>query len=629
MPGLFGILLKRPDRIDPHSLSCMARKMADAMRHAPWLSVELGGDDSFFGGRISLGSLNPVPQPLISGDGRHHVWFDGHYFSTPASAHHATPTADEAVRLLSDSGVGLSRVDGIFNLACYRPDQKELIVANDRLGFRPLYYMENVDWFAYAAEVKALLAIRDQLPQIDEVSFRQFFSQNSMLGEHTWWKGIELVPPASVWRITTRADSRLRYWSFDHLPAERMTPADGDAEFSRLWSLEVRRYARPGTMPILLSGGLDSRLLLAELLAQRADVVAVTFGSPDSPEVKRARLVASIAGVPQRVCYLDTDNWWYRRDEAIWNTDGLVNGDHLHSATTLDELHAGNGYSAINVAGDLLFGGSHLTAGYFMPDWHRASIEKVLSWMYIRNPFCSREEFVDLSFNDAARYAQGPSSDCYHLLQQYRRYILYFPVALMSHCEIGFPGLGHDLLRLFLGSFPDEARRGSTFYNQFLATRYRKYYLNIPWERTGRALIETHPVRLWRDTASQFRRSLRYVGRRIRRLSPHDFRQRIRSLVVESDAERVPMVRWFVDYQQCVEKNRLREKLLQQDLVVDDYFHGAVRRVLADPTAHNLTPRVLIALLTLETYLRQVTGSPYGVRLGSPSEMQSSAALPT
>jgi hypothetical protein len=58
--------------------------------------------------------------------------------------------------------------------------------------------METEKWFAFAGEVKALLAICERTPQLDDVSLRQFFGFDHMLGERTWWQGIELLPPASV-----------------------------------------------------------------------------------------------------------------------------------------------------------------------------------------------------------------------------------------------------------------------------------------------------------------------------------------------------------------------------------------------------------------------------------------------
>ena len=580
--------------------------MADAMRHRPWQKVELWQGEIFCGGRVHLGVLNPAPQPAASEDGRR-VWFDGHYFASPTATEHRTPSAAEVVALLSDRRA-LSRSDGIHVLASFDAERGELTLANDRLGYRPLYFTETADWFAYAGEVKALLAIRDPRPPIDEVSLRQFFAVNAMIADRTWWQGIELLPPAALWRISSEGTARERYWAFDELPAERIDLGEAREEFARLWALEVRRHSRPGTMPMLLSGGQDSRLLLAELLAQGRDVLAVTFGSRESPETARARQVARVAGVPHRYYLLDTENWWHRREEAIWHTDGLVNASHFNSAITMDVMHSGNWYSAVNLGGDLIFGGSHLKDGV-LPDWQPATIERWLNQRYIANPFFSREEFIASSLDDAMKCAGGPSSDCLVLRSQHRRYMLYFPTSLMTHSEFGFPGLGLQMLGLFLGSIPREARQGSKFYNAFLAAQYPKYFLNIPWEQDGRGLLETLPVKLWRDSRSHVRGALRSAGRRVRRWLPRDLQTRAKRLVANSDAERVPMSRWFVDFQRCLDADKVTERLLHDELMVDDLLKGSVKRALAGSGTVRLTPRIVIAVLTLETYLRQVTGT--------------------
>ncbi len=602
MPGLFGVIPKNRG-LAGHSLLEMGRRMADSMRHTPWLRAEIWGNEAFCGGRVHLGVHNPDPQPLASKDELVRAWFDGDYYATSTVTSSRTPTADEISELVRNPE-GLARIDGIFNLACYDAKRQELVLANDRLGFRPLYYTETSDWFAYAGEVKALLAIRDRLPDLDEVSLRQFFGFDHMLGERTWWKGIELLPPASVWRISAEGRRIQQYWTFDNVRRDLREPAEVEEEFGRLWSQDVRRHSKPGTMPLLLSGGLDSRLLLAELLDQGADVVTITFGSEDSAEMKPARHIAVVAGVPHRAVHLGTANWWHRREEAIWQTDGLVNGDHHHYAVTMDEMHTGTGYSSMNIAGDLLFGGSQLDRDRFV-NW-RLSLDGILSTRYMFNPFFDREQVLAASIEDAQRYARGPSSDCFHIRQRLRRHALYAPVALSSHCEIAFPGMSHALLNLFLGALADEERVGRKFYKNFLVKRYPKFFANVRWQITGRGLAESPSTRIFRGIEW---RLLRLVGR---------------------EAVRLPTsYRWFVNYPECIRASKVREKLLNSELISDSFLGGRARHALAHPGDSQQNAGSLIAILTFETYLRQIAGMGGPSYLGSRSSTGDFPALIT
>jgi asparagine synthase (glutamine-hydrolysing) len=582
MPGLFGIISKNEALTDRCLLS-LARRMADSMRRLPWLRAEIWGDERFCGGRVYLGGSHPQPQPLIVNDDLRRVWLDGEiYPGSPAGR--APVTAEKLSELVNGESGSLTEADGAFVVACYDAGRGELVLANDRLGFRPVYYTETEDWFAYASEVKALLAIRDKLPELDDISLRQFFGFDHMLGERTWWKGIELIPPASVWRISAQDRKTNTYWTFADIRRDRLDPVDVQIEFDRLWSEDVRRHSRPGTMPLLLSGGMDSRLLLAELCEQRADLVAVTFGSEQSIDMKLARLSAAAAGVPHRPCYLTTGNWWHHREEAIWQADGLINGFNFQVAIATDEMHTGNCFSPMNIAGDLLFGGSHLEANS-SPEWSGLH-DRLLARRYFQNPFFSCEEVLSASSADSQNYLEGPSSDCFHLRQRMRRLTLHGPGTVSPYCEIVFPGLSHGLVKLLLGGLSDEDRRGGRFYKRYLAMRHPKFFGDIPSQATGRGLAESFRTRVRRSLRARLRKGF---GRWTRRTAPDE---------------------WFVSYPDCVRESKIREKLLQEDLMVDGFLDGAAGRALANGEGGSLSPQLLIGIFTLETYLRQVTSMP-------------------
>ena len=579
MPGLFGVVAKN-EKLTPRDLHAMARRMADAMRRLPWQRAELWGRGNYCGGRVDSGVLNREGQPFATADGRWHVWLDGE--CRPQSTSGVDPSAETLASLVEGPRPALAHADGAFALAVVRSG--ELTLATDRLGFRPLYYTETADWFAYAAEVKGLLAIHERLPAIDEVALRQYFAFDHMLGDRTWWTGIGLIPPANVWHVSRGRVTRTEYWSFDDLRTAPCDPEEAQHEFGRLWSRAVSDYRRPGTTPVLLSGGLDSRLLVAELVAQGADIVAVTYGSQESPEVGPARAVAAIAGIKHRVCEWTTENWWHRREEAIWQSDGLVNANHLHPAIAVEEMRVGTCYSPMNMLGDLLFGGSHLDR----TPWSelRQRPELLMKSRFMANPLFSVEEALAASMPDIQRYASGPSSDCFHLRQRVRRYVLHSPGCFAPYCETVYPGSGLEFLQLFLGSLTDGDRWNHKFYNRFLAARHPRFFANLPWQGTGRGLRESPHVRAVRDLQRRCRRWMRMPRRK------------------------TPANQWFVNYPAAVRQQRVCERLLGQDLLVDDALRGAARAALMKNAERPLAAESVIAILAFETYLRQVTAMP-------------------
>ena len=583
MPGLFGVVALSP-RIADERLGAMARRMADTMATSPWLRTELWEASGFAGGRVHLALANPESQPQTSACGLR-AWFDGRIYP-PNGLGGVTPTGDTIAAFVRDPRHDLAATDGVFHLACFDPQSRSLAVATDRLGFRPLYWTATPDWFAYAGEVGALLAIREAQPLLDERALRQFFAFDYLLGERTWWEGIELLPPASVWQVSASGVDRCRYWRFAEILREPRPDAEVLEELDRLWSRAIRQRTEPGTTPVLLSGGLDSRLVLSELVRQRADVSAVTFGERGCPDVSIAQRCAAEAHVSHRVVTMNDGNWWDGRDAAIRRTDGLVNAIHLHVAVALDAIATGNRHSLKNSTGDVLFGGSGFslfpTQAFALAgtrDWDRAR-EEFLTTKYAPNPFFSAEETAEASRSDCDPYLEGPSTDCFVIRQGQRRWTLTGALSMSGHYEVVNPGASLAILTLMLGSLSDSARAHSRLYRRFLSTWHPDLFRNIPWQKTGRRLEESRAVRLYYRLDYAIRC---HLGR-----------------------YRHP--RPFFDYGRAVAACRLRAKLAEGDLLVDDVLHGAVRRTLrAD---RPLSTKTLLAVVTLETYLRLTSGRP-------------------
>jgi hypothetical protein len=558
----------------------MAERMGAVLQEEPGLMLEQRMGEGYGGGRVSSRVFNPEPQPLLTG--RHLVWFDGEVFPA-ADGPGRTPSGDEIARLLDDPDRGLAALDGVFSLASFDADSGELVLATDRLGFRPLYVTETAEWFAYASRVRALLAIRDRTPALDEIALRQFFAFDHLLGDRTWWQGIEVVPPGSLWRLSVAGRRGRRYWTFDDIALAPMPAEDVIRDMAPLWSQAVRQRRKPGVTPLLLSGGLDSRSLLAELRRQDAPVATITFGAPGCPDVVIARRCARLARAPHEPRVLGAETWWSGREAGIAQTDGLINAMHLHATIVREGATTGNRVSPIHIAGDSLFGGSYL-ADYWIPPTARADWRPVWREIVRRycqpNPFFTPAEVVETSADDAGRYLEGRSPDCFFYLHRQRRFILHGAIALSPRYETTYPSLSLPLIDLLLGKASPEDRKGHRLYARFLLAAYPEYFAAIPWQATGRGLAAPPPTRLGR-----------MVGRLLRRVP-----------WVSPSRSRRP----FVDYGRLARLTGLQARLARQPLLVEDALGSALRSSLA---ADPLDARVLLGILTLETYLRQVTGA--------------------
>jgi asparagine synthase (glutamine-hydrolysing) len=510
------------------------------------------------------------------------IWFDGQIFSASESSHRRT-AGEELVDLLRGAPGSFAELDGVFAVASFDPAAAELSLVTDRLGLRPLYYVETPDWFAYASEVPGLLAILAKTPPLDEVSLRQFFAFDHMLGNRTWWRGIEVVPPGHVWYISAAGRRATRYWTFDDIRHDPRPEADVIEEQGRLWARSITQCRRPGLTPLLLSGGLDSRLVLAELTRQEAPVTTFTFGSSGCADIVIARRCASVAGASHRSLEFNLDSWWLGRHEGVANTSGVINAMHLHVGIAADSLRTGTAVSLLHIAGDSLFGGKYVQRGDLPPDqaasWQRHT-STLLARYYRPNPFFSRDEVLAASGEDAAMYLEGHNAECFFYRHRLRRFILNGALAVAPYCDMSYPGVGLAMLRLLLGGTLAEQRREHRRYGKFLLAQYPEYFATIPWQATGRPVGQAPP--------SWLSRAVRCSMRRFR--------------AGATEATSGP----FVDYSTLARASDLQGKLNRTALVAGDVLGGdAVRRVLASP---QLDVRVLLGIVTLETYLRQTTG---------------------
>ena len=90
----------------------------------------------------------------------------------------------------------LSEYNGIFALAQYFPREGSLLLARDRLGVKPLYFLDTPEYFAFASEAKVLYAFMQTLP-LNPVVLREFLSYGSSMSCETIVSGVNKLPPGS------------------------------------------------------------------------------------------------------------------------------------------------------------------------------------------------------------------------------------------------------------------------------------------------------------------------------------------------------------------------------------------------------------------------------------------------
>jgi asparagine synthase (glutamine-hydrolysing) len=206
----------------------------------------------------------------------------------------------------------LSRVNGMFGFVLFDVQANRLFIGRDRVGKKPVYYSTSGRELTWASEIKALLALRPDLPRsIDEDALNEYMHLGYIPGELSIYSHIRKLPAAhfAIYDLATREFKMQRYWS---LPAPSTVEIDEVEAAERLEDLlmDAVRIRLESDVPIgiLLSGGLDSSLVAAMAARQNDSLVAYSaqFDHASYDETATAASVAKHIGISHTVVPVDS-----------------------------------------------------------------------------------------------------------------------------------------------------------------------------------------------------------------------------------------------------------------------------------------------------------------------------------
>jgi asparagine synthase (glutamine-hydrolysing) len=323
--------------------------MARALEPAPRFRAELHDGPGYGLGRISLGLSNPQPQPVWNADRSVALVMDGELFDAPGLSvlgrtdNPAPADAALMLQLYQDLGEDFAaQLNGAWTAAIWDQRTGRLLIVNDRLGLHPLYYSQIQGGLFFGGGVRALLA-HPGLPRcVDHIAVAQFLTFDHVLGQRTLVKDVHLLPGGS---LLTFHDGRLDvrpYWRPYH-PRQYMLRSEEELMTLLLQRMEqaVQRQVQRDdglSLGLMLSGGVDSRVLLAYLSRHAAGrpLNTFTWGIPGCNDAAYARQAARTLGAPNTFYELRPDWLLHEAEEAVRITDGLGNVVNLHALATLE-----------------------------------------------------------------------------------------------------------------------------------------------------------------------------------------------------------------------------------------------------------------------------------------------------
>lgn len=317
-------------------------RMRDCIRHR-------GPDDAgiFIDGRVGLGhrrlSIVDVAgghQPMTNEDGRLHIIYNGEVYNhadfregLEARGHSYRTHCDTEtiLHLYEEHGTqAVEHLRGMFAFAIWDQHKRELFIARDRLGVKPLYYVHTADGSLYfASEIKSLLEARAVAPEINFAALPDYLANHAPSGAETLFQDVRRLLPGHtlVW-----ADGQVRvekYWdlSFDSQDDEETRRSDDDyvAEWSELFREAVRlRLMADVPLGMFLSGGIDSSAIAAVMSGMVAEPIktfSVAFAEREANELEYARVVARAFKTDHHETIVAPEDFFAALPRLVWQED--------------------------------------------------------------------------------------------------------------------------------------------------------------------------------------------------------------------------------------------------------------------------------------------------------------------
>ena len=309
---------QRREPVDRETIVRMARSIAHR-----------GPDDEgfFIAGPVGLGfrrlsiiDLTSGHQPMSDAEATVWVIFNGEIYNykelrreLQGKGHQFKTNSDTEVIVHGYKEWGtqvFDRLNGMFGLAIWDARNERLVVARDAMGIKLVYYKIDDGTLTFGSEIRSILAAEDSTPAVDPVALKLFLQFRYTPSPLTILQGIRKLAPGTMLVVEKGQCREERWYNFTPTPFSRpKKEKDATQELLELYKGAVGRHLLSDVpVGILLSGGLDSGLLLALMNDHGDSWPAYTIGYGKSfadDELSDAAETASLFGARHITVKLD------------------------------------------------------------------------------------------------------------------------------------------------------------------------------------------------------------------------------------------------------------------------------------------------------------------------------------
>ena len=271
----------------------------------------------------------------------------------------------------------ISQLKGMFAFGLYDSKKKQMLIARDRFGIKPLYYLHDNAKFIFASELKGITTFDDIKPELDFTSFADFFVYRYVPSPKTIWQGIQKLPAAHFMLISENRPPEIKqYWELS--PQDQICDEKMVIEKIDYFLAESVKGHLMSDVPVgsFLSGGYDSSALV--YYCRRNSYTPMTFSigfeNWAGSEHRFAETVAGIFGT-DHTSKIVTDSDLDLVDKLVFHYDEPIADISIIPTYIVSKLAAERVKAVLSGEG-----ADEIFAGY---TWHRPSRphKYTLAWL--------------------------------------------------------------------------------------------------------------------------------------------------------------------------------------------------------------------------------------------------------
>jgi asparagine synthase (glutamine-hydrolysing) len=340
MCGICGIFDQSGKPVDPSLLEAMTA----IIRHrGPDGEGRLADGEVGLGHRrLSIIDVGGGAQPIGNEDGTLQIVFNGEIYNfvelrkeLEAAGHQFKTRSDTEVIVHAYEQWGkdcVCRFNGMFAFALWDSRRREVFLARDHLGIKPLYYVELNGRVLFASEIKALLQDPACPREVDVDALAELFAFRYVPSPKTLFKGICKLPPAHRMTVSRRGIEVKRFWNWVPRLRETYDETALTEEYRSLLEDAVRLQLRSDVpLGLFLSSGIDSGALLA-IMSQYASgpVQAFTIGfegGEKTNEIEDAKVLAKRFGADHHYMMVGPEDYLKYYENYLWDLEEPVGNE--------------------------------------------------------------------------------------------------------------------------------------------------------------------------------------------------------------------------------------------------------------------------------------------------------------